>query len=106
MLIYVSQKANNLDELWSLLANEESAITKVPEERWNNEAYYDSDNIKSKTKGKYYCPWGGFLKDISDFDPLFFGITPKEAELMDPQERLLLESVWHVMEDSGYTKKY
>ena len=97
-------KANNLDELWSLLANEESAITKVPEERWNNEAYYDSDNIKVK-QGKYYCPWGGFLKDISDFDPLFFGITPKEAELMDPQERLLLESVWHVMEDSGYTKE-
>lgn len=97
-------KANNLDELWSLLVNGESAITKVPEERWNNEAYYDSDNIKIK-QGKYYCPWGGFLKDISDFDPLFFGITPKEAELMDPQERLLLESVWHVMEDAGYTKE-
>lgn len=97
-------KADNLDEFWNVLANGESGITKVPEDRWNNEAYYDEDNVKIK-EGKYYCQWGGFIKDIDTFDPLFFGISPKEAELMDPQERLLLEEVWHVMEDAGYTKE-
>ncbi len=50
-----------------------------------------------------YTKWGGFLTDIDKFDPLFFKISPKEAERMDPQERLFLETAYAALEDAGYT---
>jgi acyl transferase domain-containing protein len=44
----------------------------------------------------------GALEDYDRFDPLFFSISPKEAELMDPQQRLFLQTCWHAVEDAGY----
>ena len=54
--------------------------------------------------GKAYGRWGGFLAQVDGFDPLFFGIAPAEAERMDPQERLALETAWEAMEDAGLTR--
>ncbi|UAW64149.1 amino acid adenylation domain-containing protein [Mycoavidus sp. HKI] len=45
--------------------------------------------------------WGGFMLGVFDFDPAFFRISPREAELMDPQQRLMLTCVWHALEDAG-----
>ena len=64
--------------------------------------YYDVDKNKP---GKTYCKWGGFLKGVNQFDPLFFNISPREAEIIDPQERLFLESTYENLEDAGYTRK-
>ena len=50
-----------------------------------------------------YSKWGAFLHDVDKFDPLLFGISPKEAESIDPQERVMLEVVWELMENAGYT---
>ncbi|MEM6602313.1 MAG: beta-ketoacyl synthase N-terminal-like domain-containing protein, partial [Verrucomicrobiota bacterium] len=73
-------------------------ITEVPKDRWDWEDYCgDPQTEKGKTKSK----WGGFMEGIDAFDPLFFGISPHEAMLMDPQQRLTLEAVWHALEDAG-----
>jgi amino acid adenylation domain-containing protein len=49
-----------------------------------------------------YVPANGLLSDVTHFDASFFGITPAEAEVMDPQHRIFLESAWHVLEHAGY----
>src|SRR5205085_6653817 len=51
-----------------------------------------------------YSRWGGFLQDVDKFDPLLFGMSHREAEATDPQERLFLETVWMTLEDAGYTR--
>ncbi|MCP5004994.1 MAG: hypothetical protein GY941_13835, partial [Planctomycetes bacterium] len=68
--------------------------------RWDVSQYYDPDPAK---KGKVYCKWLGMLDDIDCFDPLFFQISPAEAEVMDPQHRLFLEEGYKAFEDAGYS---
>ena len=48
------------------------------------------------------CRWGGFVDGIDLFDAPFFRITPIEAEVMDPQHRMLLETSWEAIEDAGH----
>jgi acyl transferase domain-containing protein/SAM-dependent methyltransferase/pimeloyl-ACP methyl ester carboxylesterase len=81
-----------LDDFWQLLKNGQSAFTPFPKNR-----YWD----EGETKEKAYIRRGAFLKDIDTFDPLFFRIPPKEAEMMDPAERLFLQESWHAIEDAG-----
>jgi len=91
-------KAENKEQFWQNLYDGIDCVTKIPESRWDAKKY---QQIEGKDK---YCIWGGFLESIDKFDPLFFNISPKEAELMDPQQRLFLECVYETLEDSGYTK--
>ena len=85
-----------------LLANGVSGITEVPPERWDVDKFYDPDTQKA---GKTNCKWGGFLKDVDKFDPLFFNLSPAESEWTDPQQRLFLETCWHALETAGYTEE-
>ncbi|OKP94477.1 non-ribosomal peptide synthetase [Paenibacillus sp. P32E] len=94
--------AADLDEFWERLKSGTNCITEVPQERWDGDIYYDADQ---EVQGKSYSKWGGFIDGVDRFDPLFFNISPAEAELMDPQERLMLETVWATMEDAGYTRE-
>ncbi|MBI3243487.1 MAG: SDR family NAD(P)-dependent oxidoreductase [Chloroflexi bacterium] len=90
--------ANDPESFWQLLQNGVDAITEVPGDRWDVNAYYDSD---PDALGKMSSRWGGFLADVDKFDPQFFGISPREAESMDPQQRLLLEVSWQALENAG-----
>lgn len=90
--------ADNPDKFWQLLKNGTDAVTQVPPERWDIDAFYDPDPDKP---GKMYCRHGGFLKQADRFDALFFGIIPKEAAMMDPQQRLLLEVSWEAIENAS-----
>ncbi|NRT86794.1 beta-ketoacyl synthase N-terminal-like domain-containing protein [Clostridium beijerinckii] len=90
--------SNNVDEFWENILRGNDCISEVPESRWSVEKYYDSDPKSSK---KSNSKWMGLLENADKFDPLFFNISPAEAELMDPQQRVFLESCWHCIEDAG-----
>ena len=90
--------ADNPDQFWDLLARGVHAVSEVPPERWDIEAFYDP---RPATPGKMCTRWGGFLKHIDLFDPGFFGISGREAEFIDPQQRLLMEVTWEALEDAG-----
>ena len=94
--------ADNLSEFWENLKNGKDCITEIPSDRWDSGQYFDTDK---KRLGKSYSKWGGFINDVDKFDPLFFNISPAEAALIDPQERLFLETVWQTVEDAGYTRE-
>ena len=53
-------------------------------------------------EGHSYSKWAGFIDGVDRFDPLFFNISPLDAEVMDPQERLFLETAWAALEQAGY----
>ena len=94
--------AENKEMFWENLKNGKDVITEIPKERWNNDNY-NPDNEDSGFTKKNYCNWGGFVSGADQFDANFFNISPREARAMDPQERLLLQSVWHAFEDAGYS---
>ncbi|WP_437819486.1 SDR family NAD(P)-dependent oxidoreductase [Sorangium sp. So ce1078] len=91
-------RAPNADAYWRLLADRVDAIAEIPPDRWNGEALFDRE---LDAVGKMNTRWGGFLDRIDEFEPLFFGISPKEALHMDPQQRLMLELAWEALEDAG-----
>ncbi len=95
-------EAKNVQEFWRNLRDGKDCITEIPKDRWDHSLYYDEDKNK---EGKTYSKWGGFIEGVDQFDPLFFNISPREAEFMDPQERLFLECVFATLEDAGYTRE-
>ena len=85
-------------EFWRLLCDGGDAISTVPADRWDADAFYDADPA---APGKMNSKRGGFIEGIDQFDADFFGIPAREADLMDPQQRLLLEVAWEAIEDAG-----
>lgn len=91
--------ANNVEEFWELLTSGKDGISTIPEDRWDVEKYYDPDN---SVQGKAYTKNGGYLDgQIDQFDARFFNISPKEANALDPQQRILLELTWEAFENAN-----
>ncbi|WP_460356048.1 type I polyketide synthase [Mycobacterium sp. ZZG] len=85
-------------DFWSFLLAGGSKVTEVPAERWEPYLHRDPRNaalLRETTR------WGTFLDDLPGFDAEFFGVSPREAELMDPQQRLALEVSWEALEHAG-----
>lgn len=91
--------AENVCEYWSNLKNGQDCISRISEDDIFRKEYknyleqIDSDIML------------GCLNNIADFDPLFFNISPREAEVMDPQQRIFLEEAWKAIEDAGYSNE-
>ncbi len=85
-------KAKNLSELWDNLSSGKDCIEEIPADRYQRRVQHGS-TLKYR---------GGFIDDVDRFDSLFFNISPREAEILDPQERLFLEVAWETIEDAGY----
>ncbi|HEX4449050.1 MAG TPA: type I polyketide synthase, partial [Polyangiaceae bacterium] len=83
---------------WELLRCGIDAIREVPADRWNIDALYDEN---PSAPGKMATRWGGWLDDVAGFDAAFFGVSPREAAQIDPQQRLMLELAWESLEDAG-----
>jgi polyketide synthase PksM len=98
-------QSRNINEFWENLKSGKNCISEIPSDRWNWQQHFHADRIEAGGMGKSYGKWGGFMADVDKFDPLFFKISPSEAEIMDPQERLFLQVAWEVLEDAGYTQK-
>lgn len=93
-------EADNINEFWNNISKGKNCIREFS--RWDSNKYYDESNkIPNKTNSK----WGGFLRDIDKFDPMFFNISNKEAQCMDPQQRIFLEESYKAIEDAGYSKR-
>jgi len=89
---------NGPDALWEFLTERRSAVTTVPEDRWqafDDGAPHTAQALAETTR------WGSFLGDIAGFDADFFGITPREANFIDPQQRLMLEVAVEALEHAG-----
>ena len=92
--------ANTPEAFWDSLINQTDEVGDVPEDRWDQSAFFDED---PETPGKMYASKGVFLEGIDKMDPEFFGISPREATWVDPQQRLLLEVGYEAIERAGWT---
>jgi acyl transferase domain-containing protein/NADPH:quinone reductase-like Zn-dependent oxidoreductase/SAM-dependent methyltransferase/acyl carrier protein/NADP-dependent 3-hydroxy acid dehydrogenase YdfG len=79
------------ESFWQYLQSGQDGIEKVPADRWDYRLY--------EQEGAN--PYGGFIKGVDRFDPGFFKLTPREARLIDPQHRLLMETAWEAFEQAG-----
>ncbi len=90
----VMPQCDDLDAFWDALIAGRDLITEAPRERWDWTKFTDAPAPGAR--------YGGFIRDPDKFDATFFGVSPLEAKLMDPQQRLFLQTVWHTLENAGY----
>lgn len=89
-------RANDLEKFWDNLVSGVDCVSEIST-RWPD------TGAAAAGKTGAYARWAALIDDHDGFDPLFFGIAPRDAERMDPQERLFLETSWLAVENAGYT---
>ncbi|KAF4889745.1 Highly reducing polyketide synthase azaB [Colletotrichum fructicola] len=94
-----SGDATTPEKLWQLVVDGRDGWSPIPKSRFNSDAFYDKDHAKI---GMSNVVGGHFIRDdVSKFDASFFNFTAEIANAMDPQIRMLLESVFEALENAG-----
>ena len=93
--------APDVNTLWQNVIEGHDAVHEFPSRYLDQGRYFSNE----KQPGKTYSKWGGILKDRDCFDASFFNISPREAESMNPHQRLILQESWKALEDAGYNPK-
>nr|CRH05958.1 protein of unknown function [include Beta-ketoacyl synthase N-terminal domain, Beta-ketoacyl synthase C-terminal domain, Phosphopantetheine attachment site, Condensation domain and Male sterility protein domain(relqted to NAD binding)] [Candidatus Magnetococcus massalia] len=91
--------AENLTQFWQNLHAQKSPFEEIPKTRWDWQAFAGNPETQP---GRTQVTQGGFITHVDRFDAALFGISPKEAAYMDPQQRLFLQTAWAAFEDAGY----
>ncbi|WP_369363394.1 SDR family NAD(P)-dependent oxidoreductase [Streptomyces sp. CG4] len=89
---------NSLATLWSALLEGRDLVTRMPAERFDAQEFTDAD---PRRPGRSYTAAAGVLDDIAGFDAEYFSLSPREADRMDPQQRILLELAAEGVDDAG-----
>lgn len=89
---------NSPSGFWQLLSEGNAGISEVPKGRWDVDHYYGAT---ARGEARVTSRYGGFIDQVDLFDAHFFGISPKEAIALDPQQRILLEVVWQALEEGN-----
>jgi len=93
---------DNPTALWAALMEGRDLIQTVPPDRWRAETFHGPLADTGAGPGiQHASRRGGFLRDVDQFDAAFFGISPRDADTMDPAQRVLLEVAWQCWEDAG-----
>ncbi|MER5408927.1 SDR family NAD(P)-dependent oxidoreductase [Streptomyces sp. NPDC002769] len=87
--------ARDLDAYWANLVGGVDSVTEFPAHRYD-------ETYARVVEAADFPPYAAVINDVDAFDAGFFGIYPREAELLDPQHRLALETVWSALEDSAH----
>lgn len=90
--------ADSPAEFWGMLSEGRHGISEAPVTRWGATLQSAAQNVDPMGEQSLR---GGFLRDVDRFDAGFFGINPREADEIDPQQRLFMEVAWEVFEDAG-----
>ena len=90
--------AKNVEQFWQNLVNGVETISRFRED----ELEFSVATPEAVAQGQTFIRARAILEDVDQFDAAFFGIYPREAELMDPQHRLFLECAWEALEAGGY----
>ncbi|MFF4591164.1 SDR family NAD(P)-dependent oxidoreductase [Streptomyces sp. NPDC001388] len=94
--------ADTLEEFWQLLSEGRHSFEPVPESRWrHSDIYLDERDVLGKTVVRT----GTFLRDVDAFDPRYFNISQRDAELLAPEVRLFLQAGVTALEDAGYSRE-
>jgi acyl transferase domain-containing protein/glutamate-1-semialdehyde aminotransferase/thioesterase domain-containing protein len=90
--------AKDLEQFWHNLVNGVETISRFRDE----ELEFSVASSGPVLQDQVFVKARAVLEDVDQFDPGFFGIYPREAEIMDPQHRLFLECAWEAIESAGY----
>ncbi len=87
---------SSLDQLWKFLIAGGDAIRDLPDGRWSKDLYDPGGG-----PGRTYVRRAGYIDDIEQIDTAFFNVSPKEAVMIDPQQRLLVQTAFEALENAG-----
>ncbi|KXX79217.1 Conidial yellow pigment biosynthesis polyketide synthase [Madurella mycetomatis] len=96
--------ANDLEELWGLLAKGADCHRELPTNRFDLHGSFRASQGAKFAGGRRF--YGNFLDDVERFDAAFFKVSPREAANIDPQQRVLLELSYEALEAAGYLRTH